>query len=47
MGDEGQIVPIDTQGEVHFRGYTLFKCYWGDEEKTKAAKDSNGWWHSG
>ncbi|XP_072041297.1 medium-chain acyl-CoA ligase ACSF2, mitochondrial-like [Amphiura filiformis] len=47
VNDEGTIVPINTQGELHMRGYPLFMYYWGEEEKTKAMKDSNGWLHTG
>ncbi len=47
VDNDGQIVPLNTMGELHFRGYSVFMYYWGDEEKTKQAKDNNGWLHTG
>ena len=47
VDNDGQIVPVHTMGELHFRGYSVFMYYWGDEEKTKQAKDNNGWLHTG
>ncbi|XP_072041166.1 medium-chain acyl-CoA ligase ACSF2, mitochondrial-like [Amphiura filiformis] len=47
IDENGEIVPVNTAGEIHFRGYGIFLYYWGDEEKTKQAKDDNGWLHTG
>ncbi|XP_072041160.1 medium-chain acyl-CoA ligase ACSF2, mitochondrial-like [Amphiura filiformis] len=47
VNEKGEIVPVNTAGEIHFRGYGIFLYYWGDEEKTKQAKDDNGWLHTG
>ncbi|XP_072046230.1 medium-chain acyl-CoA ligase ACSF2, mitochondrial-like [Amphiura filiformis] len=41
------MVAVDTMGELHFRGFSVLMYYWGDEEKTKEAKDDNGWLHTG
>jgi len=34
-------------GEVLFRGPTMFKGYWQDPEATARAIDPDGWYHSG
>ncbi|XP_072041171.1 medium-chain acyl-CoA ligase ACSF2, mitochondrial-like [Amphiura filiformis] len=47
VNENGEIVPVNTAGEIHFRGYGIFLYYWGDEEKTKQAKDDSGWMHTG
>ncbi|XP_072043170.1 medium-chain acyl-CoA ligase ACSF2, mitochondrial-like [Amphiura filiformis] len=47
IGDDGQVLPINEIGEICFRGSSLFLYYWGEEEKTKAAKKPNGWYHTG
>jgi long-chain acyl-CoA synthetase len=41
---EMQIAP---DGEILFRGPTLFKGYWRDPEATARAIDADGWYHSG
>ncbi len=38
---------IAPDGEVLFRGPTLFKGYWKDPEATAAVFDEDGWYHSG
>jgi len=38
---------IADDGEVLFRGPTLFKGYWRDPEATARAIDAEGWYHSG
>ncbi|XP_035673477.1 medium-chain acyl-CoA ligase ACSF2, mitochondrial-like isoform X1 [Branchiostoma floridae] len=43
----GQIVPLQHEGEVWVRGYSVFKCYRGDEEKTAEAKTAEGWYKTG
>ncbi|XP_072027945.1 medium-chain acyl-CoA ligase ACSF2, mitochondrial-like [Amphiura filiformis] len=47
IGDDGQILPINEIGEICVRSRSLFLYYWGEEEKTKAAKKPNGWYHTG
>ncbi|XP_072028903.1 medium-chain acyl-CoA ligase ACSF2, mitochondrial-like [Amphiura filiformis] len=47
IADDGQILPINEIGEICHRGPSLFLYYWGEEEKTKAAKKPSGWYHTG
>jgi len=43
----GNIQKIGLPGEVCSKGVGIMRCYWNDEEKTKATIDSDGWLHSG
>jgi long-chain acyl-CoA synthetase len=52
LGTVGRPVPpvqlrIADDGEVLFRGPTLFKGYWQDPAATARAIDEDGWYHSG
>jgi long-chain acyl-CoA synthetase len=52
LGTVGRPVPpvelrIAADGEVLFRGPTLFKGYWRDPEASARAIDPDGWYHSG
>uniref|UniRef100_A0A7M5X7U4 Medium-chain acyl-CoA ligase ACSF2, mitochondrial n=2 Tax=Clytia hemisphaerica TaxID=252671 RepID=A0A7M5X7U4_9CNID len=47
IDEEGHIVPVNTSGELCFRGHCVFQGYWDDVIKTKEAIDENGWFHSG
>ncbi len=38
---------IADDGEIQFRGPTLFKGYWHDPEATAAAHTDDGWYRSG
>ncbi|MBS0641848.1 MAG: AMP-binding protein, partial [Proteobacteria bacterium] len=44
---EGRIVPIGTQGELCFRGFSMMRGYWNDEAKTRETIDAARWLHSG
>ncbi|XP_064636961.1 medium-chain acyl-CoA ligase ACSF2, mitochondrial-like [Lineus longissimus] len=46
IDDNGVIVPIGSAGEVCVRNTCMFVEYLGDEEKTRHAKDSSGWYHT-
>jgi fatty-acyl-CoA synthase len=43
----GHTVPINTVGEICFRGYHLMRGYYGDEAATAKTIDAAGWCHSG
>ena len=52
IGSVGQVVSsveirISADGEAYFRGPHLFVEYYRKPEKTAAAIDANGWYHSG
>ncbi|XP_072027803.1 medium-chain acyl-CoA ligase ACSF2, mitochondrial-like [Amphiura filiformis] len=47
VNKEGKVVPVNTQGEMLIRSYSLFLYYWGEPEKTREFKDNNGWAHTG
>jgi len=47
VDESGSIVPRGVRGEFCTRGYSVMLGYWGDEEKTRAAIDGEGWMHSG
>ena len=52
LGTVGRPMPpvelrIGNDGEVLFRGPTLFKGYWQDPDATAAAIDPDGWYHTG
>jgi len=43
----GATLPVDTPGEICFRGHHIMKGYFGDLEATAKAIDADGWLHSG
>ena len=43
----GDVQKVGLPGEVCSRGAGIMRCYWNDEEKTKATIDQDGWLHSG
>jgi fatty-acyl-CoA synthase len=45
--DTGAEKAVDERGEILIRGYNLFDGYYKDAEKTAAAIDAEGWYHSG
>lgn len=45
--DNGQILPLGTDGELCIRGYNIISGYWDDEEKTRQSIDKNGWLKTG
>ena len=47
MNDQGEIVPINTAGELWTRGYSTMLKYWDDEERTKETISSDRWLRTG
>ncbi len=47
IDETGATTPAGVQGELLTRGYSVMKGYWGEEKKTAASIDSDGWMHSG
>lgn len=47
INDDGQIVPINTPGELCVRGYLRMSSYFNDADKTKDTIDKDGWLYSG
>jgi acyl-CoA synthetase (AMP-forming)/AMP-acid ligase II len=44
---DGRPVPAGEPGEIVVRGYTVMSGYWGNQEATAEAIDSEGWLHTG
>ncbi|MEE7546187.1 AMP-binding protein [Xanthomonas sp. Kuri4-1] len=44
---DGRIVPRGETGELHTRGYSVMRGYWGDAERTAEVLDADGWMHTG
>ena len=47
VDDTGATVPVNTQGELLTRGYSVMQEYWDDPEQTEASIDAEGWMHTG
>jgi fatty-acyl-CoA synthase len=47
INEEGEIVAVNTPGELCVRGYLRMNSYFNDPEKTKETIDSNGWLYTG
>lgn len=47
VDETGRAVPPGTPGELCTKGYSVMLGYWGDEEKTAAVLDADGWMHTG
>ena len=45
--ESGADTPIGQRGEVYVRGYSTLEGYYKDAEKTAAALDTDGWYHTG
>ncbi|MHC1590920.1 MAG: class I adenylate-forming enzyme family protein, partial [Candidatus Helarchaeales archaeon] len=47
VDENGNEVPEGVTGEIYYRGPSVMKGYYGDNEKTAATIDEDGWLHSG
>ena len=47
IDSNGHLLPINTAGEICFRGYNVMLGYWEDKAKTDACIDASGWFFSG
>jgi len=47
IDSNGDVVPVNTSGELCTRGFGVMKGYWQDPEKTNKAIDVEGWYHTG
>lgn len=47
VGDDGNVVPIGTPGEICCRGYSVMQGYWDEPQRTAETIDRGGWLHSG
>ena len=45
--EQGKVLPAGKTGEIVVRGPRIMKGYWKDEEKTKKAFTSDGWYRTG
>ncbi len=45
--ETGEIVPVNTPGELCTRGYNTMLGYWNDPDKTSETIKSDRWLHSG
>ena len=43
LSNIGEIVPLNTDGELCIRGPHIIQGYWDEPEKTAAAIDKNRW----
>ncbi len=43
----GKTVALGETGEFCTKGYSVMNGYWGDEERTREAIDTEGWMHTG
>ena len=44
---KGNIVPVNTPGEICIRGYSVMMGYRGEEEETEDVIEPSRWFHSG
>ena len=47
VDDAGNVLPVDTPGELCIRGPQVMRGYWNRPEETAAAVDEEGWFRSG
>jgi long-chain acyl-CoA synthetase len=47
VDDDGAVLPANERGEVEFRGPSVIRGYWEDEQSTAAALSGDGWLRTG
>ncbi len=47
IGEDGNVVPTGTPGEICCRGYSVMQGYWDEPARTAETIDRAGWLHSG
>src|SRR5207244_2122926 len=47
LNGDGEPVPAGEEGEVCYRGPGAMLGYWRDPDRTAAAIDGDGWYHTG
>ncbi len=47
VDDHGAVLPANERGEVEFRGPSVIRRYWEDEQSTAAAMSGDGWLRTG
>nr|XP_039264912.1 medium-chain acyl-CoA ligase ACSF2, mitochondrial-like [Styela clava] len=47
VNEAGEIVPVNTPGELLIRGYCVMQGYWESEDKTAEAITKEGWYRTG
>ena len=47
MAEDGLIAPIDSQGEIWTRGYSVMLGYWAEEKMTSEVVVDGGWMRTG
>ena len=47
VDEAGEIVPVNTQGEIWTKGYSVMQGYWQDAERTKDVVTLDGWMKTG
>lgn len=41
--ETGEVQPLNVEGELHLRGFTVTSGYWNDPDITRKLIDKNGW----
>ncbi|KAK3099774.1 hypothetical protein FSP39_009474 [Pinctada imbricata] len=47
VDEDGNVVPVNTAGEMCTRGYTTMLYYWDDPDRTRDTITADRWYHSG
>lgn len=47
INDKGQVIPVNTRGELCVRGHNVFIGYWQEKKPSKEIPDKLRWYHTG